>query len=134
MDKWQTQNAFWNSFGLPAYDEQTYFTQRRSAEETLPAYPHITYQSFGGRLGEVATLSASLWYRSETWAEIKQKSDEIARYIGEHTPLSIGMDNGYLWIKLPDPAPFAQPMASGSDDELIKRLVLTVEAECLAKY
>ena len=126
MDKWQTQDAFWNSFRIPAYDEQTTFTKGDA-----PSYPHITYQSFGGRMGQIATLSASLWYKSASWADIKKKADEIEKYITEHEPLAIRMSGGYLWIRLPD-TPFAQPMAA--EDNETKRILLTVEAECLSAY
>ena len=56
MNKWQTQQAFWGSFGIPAYDDQTVFT-----EGELPAYPHITYESFGGNMGQETQVSVSLW-------------------------------------------------------------------------
>ena len=129
MDKWQTQDAFWNSFGIPAYDEQTFFTQG-----TVASYPHITYQSFGGRLGQEATLSASLWYKSDSWADVKKKADEIQKVIAENEPMVMKMEGGYLWVKIPEFTPFAQPLGSGDDDEKIKRIVLTVEAECLSAF
>ena len=126
MDKWQSLHAFWNSFGLVAYDELTTFTKGQ-----LPAFPHITYQSFGGRMGQVATLSASLWYKEDTWANIKRKADEILKYMTDREPLSIKIDNGFLWLKVPEYTPFAQPM--GSEDDT-KRIVLTIEAESLTNF
>lgn len=126
MDKWQAQQAFWESFGLPAYDDQTAFT-----EGDLPAYPHITYQSFGGSMGETATITASLWYKDVSWVAIKKKSDEIHRFIADNAPLAIKTDEGYLWIR-EGTAPFAQPADSGNDQ--IKRIVLTVGAESLSRY
>ena len=125
MDKWQAQQEFWSSFGLPAYDEQVSFT-----EDDQPAFPHITYQSFGGNLGQIATLSASLWYKGKKQAQIKQKASEIERYIEEMLP--IPTDDGYLKINTPNGTSFAQPAASGDDN--IQRMVLTVEAESLSKY
>lgn len=125
MDRWQTQQAFWSSFGLPAYDEQTTFD-----EGTLPAYPHITYESASGIIGQTLNISASLWYRSDSWEEIKKKADEILASIVEmRGPLKI--DGGFFWIRIPESTRFAQPMASGSSDEKIKRIYLTVEAESL---
>lgn len=124
MDKWQAQDAFWNSFGIPAYDEQTYFD-----EDTEPAYPHITYQSFGGVLEQSMSISANLWYKSSKWQEIKQKSDEILAEIS--TGKTMQIDEGYLWFHLSN-TPFAQPMDSGSNNENIKRIYLTVQAECLS--
>lgn len=85
-------------------------------------------------MGQVATLSASLWYRSSSWRDIKAKASEIFRYIQENMPLAIPTDEGYLWIKTPATIPFAQPVATGSNDEMIKRIVLTIEAESLSRY
>ena len=129
MDKWQTQNEFWNSFDIPAYDDQTSFTAKDS-----PAYPHITYQSFGGHLGDGATVTASLWYKSASWGGIKQKADEIERFLVENAPYTVKMADGYFWFKAPANGNFAQPASSGSDDEQIKRIILTVEAECLTRF
>ncbi len=129
MDKWQTQQAFWGSFGIPAYDEQAYYTKG-----DVPSFPHLTYQAFGGRIGQSATLSVNLWYREQTGASIKLKANEIFEYMSEREPICIPMDEGFLWIKVPETIPFAQPIGSGSNDELIKRILLTVEAECLSNF
>ena len=127
MDKWQAQQAFWSSFGLPAYDEQSIFTKGDQ-----PDLPHIRYQSFGGNLEQTATLSASLWYKGTAMAQIKQKATEIERFLKENEPYIIPLDHGYLWIKVPQTIPFAQPM--GSDDDNLLRIVLTVEAESLTAF
>ena len=129
MDKWQAQQKFWSSFGLPAYDEQTVFTKK---EDGQPDLPHIRYESFGGNIGQQATLSASLWYRDTSMVAIKRKASEIERYIKEREPFTIPIDDGYLWIKVPESIPFAQPLGSDSDNVL--RIVLTVEAECLTAF
>lgn len=121
MDKWEAQNTFWNSFGIPAYDEQTSFR-----EDEQPVYPHITYQSMGGVLDQVMNLSANLWYKSDSWKEIKQKSDEMLAEIAEGKVITL--DDGYFWVHLSN-TPFAQPMDSGSDK--LKRVYITVQAECL---
>ena len=127
MDKWQAQQAFWESFGIPAYDEQATFSKG-----ALPAFPHIKYESFTGSLGQDAVLSVSIYYAGTSLAEVKQKASEIERYIKEREPLLIPMDGGYLWIKIPDGQPFASPLYSGEDN--VQRVVLTVEAECLARF
>ena len=127
MNKWEAQQEFWGSFGIPAYDEQTIFT-----EGDQPALPHITYQSFGGNLGQTVTLSASLWYKSTKMRDIKAKADEIEKYIKQNEPLVFPLDHGYLWIKVPTDTPFAQPI--GSENDKTNRVVLTVEAECLTAW
>lgn len=123
MDKWQTLQQFWESFGLPAYDEQTTFT-----EGTMPNYPHITYEARIGIINQTVSLTASLWYRSDSWEAISKKADEILAYIVNlRKPLQI--DGGYFWVKIPETTPFAQRMASGSTDDKVKRIYLTAEAE-----
>lgn len=129
MDKWQTLQAFWESFGIPAYDEQTSFTE---GEE--PSFPHITYEGATGMLDQTMTLSASLWYKSTSWADISKKANEILQYIATNAPLTIKVDNGYFWIKATDGTPFAQRVDSGNDTGNIKRIMMTVEAECLTPY
>lgn len=121
-DKWQTQQNFWSSFGLSAYDEQTAFTDGNPV-----TFPYLTYQSMSGVMGQAMTVTANLWYRSPSWAEISQKADDILRAIARGAV--IALDNGYFWIKIPEATPFAQRVASGNDD--IRRIMLTVEVECL---
>lgn len=126
MNKWQTQDAFWNSFGIPAYDENVVFT-----EDEMPSYPHITYQAMSGVMGQTLVVSASVWDRSPSWARISQKADEILKRIAEEGHVIFKIDTGYFWITIPENTPFAQRMASGSDDDEVKRIYITVDAECL---
>lgn len=121
-DIWQTQNIFWNTFGIPAYDDQT-------ASVSI-SYPHLTYESFDGVMDQQASLSINLWYRSSSWEEIKQKADEIKRALASGELLKY--EDGYLWLKMPDSAIFSQPLDSGSDDSMVKRILITVEAESLS--
>lgn len=127
MDKWQGQQQFWESFGIPAYDEQHVFT-----EEDREDLPHLVYQSFGGNIGQTATLSASLWYKGASMAPIKRKATEIEQYIRERQPLCVKINGGYLWVKVPETIPFAQP--AGSDNDNLLRIILTVEAESLTAF
>ena len=115
-DKWTALNSFWNGFGLPAYDEHT-----------VPdgaVTPYITYEASTADLDEKVALTASIWYKSNSWAEVSQKSEEISQRIGG----GIGQpyDNGRLWIT--KESPFAQRMEE-PDDRLIRRIVLQIAAE-----
>lgn len=126
MDKWQTLQAFWESFGLPAYDDQAAF-----ADGDAPAYPHISYESFIGNLGQRASLSVHLWYRESSFKGIKQKAAEIEAYLEANRPVTIEMDGGYLWLSTPTGGQFAAPFPTGSDDSMVKRVRLSLEAEFL---
>lgn len=124
MNNYQAIQAFWEQFGVDAYDEQTTFD-----EGEQPAYPHITYESFSGTWESARVMSAHLWNRSGSWAWIKQKAEEIKKTIGNG--IITHVDDGVLWFRIPQYTPFAQVVGSGSDDEKIQRIFLNVEVEFL---
>jgi hypothetical protein len=117
LDKAQALHSFWSDFGLTAYDENTVPDGAQ--------LPYITYEvatnSFDD--GDIA-LSANLWYFGRSWAEISQKTDEIAQKIG-FGGYTIKTDTGYLWIKRR--TPFAQRMSD--ENENIRRILLSISAE-----
>lgn len=123
MDKAQALQAFWSSFGLPAY-----------ASDTVPdtaTLPYITYDVSTDSLDYVVNLNASLWYKSMSWAEISQKADEIAEYISTMQPPTLVLKDGRMYIT--KGSPFAQRMSDegGAD---VRRIVLSVNVEFLTKY
>ena len=127
MDSWQALNAFWSGFDVPAYDEQTVFDERYS-----PAYPHITYESAAGTNGNTELLTASLWdmvdptEQTASWSWLKQKAEEIKHRIG-YGGITINVEGGGLWIKLPDSSPFSRPVSSGADN--ILRIQMNIEVD-----
>lgn len=125
MDNWQAQQAFWSSFGWPAYDDQTTFT-----EGDEPAFPHITYESADGDFGAEMQLAAHLWVRSGSWAAIKQKAAEIKEALIDGGK-KLDTDSGQIWLKIPDGVNFSRPFATGSSDELVKRIMINVSVEFL---
>ena len=108
---------FWNSFGLTAYEENTVPDDAD--------FPYITYQLATDSFDREIMLTASLWYRSESWAAINAKTDEISQKISRGGKI-ISCDEGAIWLKRGQP--FAQNMGDESDD-LIKRKYLNVTAE-----
>ena len=115
-DKWTALHTFFNGFGITAYDENTV---PESAE-----MPYITYEAQTASLDEVLLLSASIWYRSNSWADISQKAEEISEAIGGGHGVSY--DSGRLWVT--KSAPFATRMSEPSDEK-IRRIVLQITAE-----
>lgn len=108
---------FWNSFVLTAYEENT-----------VPhdaAFPYITYQLVTDSFEREIPLTASLWYRSESWTAINAKTEEISQTISRGGKV-ISCDGGAIWLKRGQP--FAQSMGDESDD-LIKRKYLNITAE-----
>ena len=110
---------FWNSFGLTAYEENTVPTDA--------AFPYITYQLVTDSFDREIPLTASLWYRSESWTDINAKTEEISQKISRGGKI-IACDGGAIWLKRGQP--FAQNMGDESDD-LIKRKYLNITAEYL---
>ena len=110
---------FWNSFGLTAYEENTVPTDA--------AFPYITYQLVTDSFDREIPVTASLWYRSESWTGINAKTEEISQKISRGGKI-ISCDGGAIWLKRGQP--FAQNMRDESDD-LIKRKYLNITAEFL---
>lgn len=119
MNKIQTLHSFWSGFGLPAYDE--------SSVPDGAQLPYITYEVSSDNFGNSLSQSASLWYRSSSWAEITAKEQQIADYITRGGRM-IAFDGGSLWLQKSNP--WAQRMAEPSDDT-IRRIVLSVNVEFL---
>lgn len=112
---------FWSGFGLTAYEENTVPTEAK--------YPYITYQLITDSFGNEVAPVASLWYRSESWKPINDKTEEISKKIGRGG-IVIPCDNGRIWIKRGQP--FAQNMGDDSDD-LIRRKLINITVEYLTQ-
>ena len=110
---------FWSGFGLTAYEENTVPTDA--------AFPYITYQLVTDSFEREIPLTASIWYRSESWTGINAKTEEISQKISRGGKI-ISCDGGAIWLKRGQP--FAQNMGDESDD-LIKRKYLNITAEFL---
>lgn len=118
-DKAQAWNAFWNSFLLPAYDQNT-------VPSSAPL-PYITYEYSESDFDRPVMLMASLWYRDSSWAAITQKSKEIFDFIGFGGTI-LHYDGGAMWLKRG--SPFSQRMDEPNDFS-VRRILLNVELEDL---
>lgn len=116
MNKEQAIQQFWGSFGIGAYDENTVPDDAQ--------LPYITYSVSIGELDKPVAVSASIWYRSKSWADISEKANDIERYIGYGGRL-IYHDRGTIWVKRG--IPFAQRMSD--EDDSIRRIYLNIEME-----
>lgn len=122
MNKLQALQNFWQSFGLMAYDSTDVPDNAQM--------PYITYNVATDSLGNVLNMSASLWYRSNSWKDISDKAEEIAEAIVKMNPPSIKLDNGRLYIA--KGTPFAQRMSD--EDGNVRRIYLNIQAEYLTAY
>ena len=123
MTKGQAIQKFWESFGITAYDET-------SVPDDAP-FPYITYQVHTSSLDGLCITNASIWYRSYSWKEISEKTEEISKAIAQMFPPSVKIDGGRLFIT--KGVPFAQRMRDESDDA-IRRMLLNVNYEFLTEY
>lgn len=119
MNNIQALNAFWNGFGLKAYDEN-------SVPDTAQL-PYITYETTDDSFGNSLALSASLWYRSSSWSDITEKEQEISDFITRGGRM-IAYDDGAMWMQ--KASPWAQRLEEPSDD-MIRRIVLNITVEFL---
>jgi len=109
---------FWNSFGVPAYDENSV-----PDGEDAPGYPRLTYQLGTDSFSDYGVaLTVSLWYRDTSWVPINAKAEEISAVIGRGG-VTYPCDGGNFWITRG--SPWALRMGDENDD-MIKRVVFNV--------
>ena len=123
MTKGQAIQKFWESFGIPAYDETV-------VPDDSP-FPYITYAVHTDSLDGLCITNASIWYRSYSWKEISEKAEEISKAITQMNPPSVKIDGGRMFIT--KGVPFAQRMGDESDDA-IRRMLLNINYEFLTEY
>lgn len=120
MDKFQAMHSFWSGFGLKAYDVN-------SVPDEAPR-PYLTYEMTTDSFGNEVAITNSLWYESTSWAEISQKAQEIADYIGLGGRW-VRYDGGGAWVKRA--TPFAQRLPGNTDT--IRRIVLNFSIEFISE-
>lgn len=114
MDKWQAQQAFWESFGLDAYNENTV--------PTGTPMPYITYEASASGLGNRLSLTASIWYRDSSWKAISNKAKEILDEIADGKTFSYDGGGMIIWGNRAD------DMSEPTDD-MVRRIRLDVTIE-----
>jgi hypothetical protein len=115
MDKWQAQDRFWNSFGIPAYDMYTVPTDAQT--------PYITYEYAEDNLDNNVFLSGSIWYNSTSWVGVSGKAAEIAEYIGNG--IILNTDEGHIYVTRG--TPFMQRLTD--TDDSVRRIYINLQVE-----
>lgn len=123
MNKVQALHQFWNSYGIPAYEE--------TSVPEFATMPYITYKQATDSFENLVLLDANVWYRSNSWIEITEKVEEIAKDIKEFGFKILTFHDGYIYLT--PGTPFSQAIDEESDDK-VKRIYLNVNAEYLCKY
>lgn len=117
-------HTFFSGFGLAAYEENSVYDM-----DEPPSMPYLTYQLNTGAFdpnANGAALSASLWYRSESWVPINAKVEEISQSVGR-SGVRLRCEGGYILIRRSD-TNFAQSMGEAADDR-VKRKYLNFTVE-----
>ena len=123
LDKAQALNAFWNSFGVKAYEENTVPASVVSASDGMYIAYEVTLDSFPN----TSMLAASLYeVNNRKWSGVDAKAAEISAGIGYGGKIQ-PCDGGALWIKRG--SPFSQHMAGENDTT--RRIYLNIEVDFL---
>lgn len=122
MTKAAALYAFFSSFGIPAYEENSVPT---GEEGGAPPFPYLTYELITDSFGADVPISFSIWYCSTSWTEANQKESEISAYIGRGG-VHIACDGGSIWIKRG--TPWAHRMGDDSD-EMVKRIYMNLSVD-----
>lgn len=125
MDKLQAYSKFWESFGIPAFDELTVPIASDRKKMFGSEFPYITYETVSDDFDNTVFLTASLWYRESTWAGVTAKEKQISQSIGRGGTV-VSYDEGAFWIRKRNP--WATRMLD-PDDDTIRRIVLQYTLE-----
>ena len=116
MTKEQALDSFWNSFGVPAYDENTVPDDA--------TYPRILYRVAVAGFGIPISMSASIYSRSKSWVQATEIQDLILDTLETKTT-KLDYNGGQIWLK------DGRAERMGDPDDSIRHIVITLEAEYL---
>ena len=122
MTEMEAMYDFWSSFSIPAFEKHA--VPAKGSVGT-PDYPYLTFEWKTAPFGSEVALTASLWYRSLSYADAENKKKEIAERIGRGGAF-LPYDGGAIWLKSGEP--FARFMKNEEDDA-VKRVDLNISAE-----
>ena len=117
MNKAQAIQAFWGSFGIPAYEESTV------PDDAV--MPYITYSMVGDSIGHPIVMTASIWDKSYSWVGVSDIADLISDELIQVK--SIALDVGFIYITRG--TPFMQRMID--EDDTIRRMYINLMVEYL---
>lgn len=116
MTKDVALHSFFSGFGLPAYTV--------SSVPTDAQYPYLTYSPVFGPPGEVVSITANLWYQTESELIPNAKAQEIMAAIGRG--VYVEYEGGAMSIYQGSPA--WQSLASDKGNNIKQRYMnITIE-------
>ena len=134
MNKQQAYSAFWNGFGVLAFEENSMpsddvINDMIAKGIASSKYPYITYQVLTDDLDHPVFPTASIYDRSSSWERADVLSNLISHRI-QNTE-TIKLDNGRMFIT--KGSPFAQHMNESGDTD-IRRIILNLGIEFFTEY
>ena len=111
MTKAECIHAFFSSFGLPAYEENS-VPDYLDDEQTIENHPpYITYELLTDDFrGEAVPVTVLIYDYSDSWQMLNEKTEEISKRIGRF--LRLICDDGVIAVT--KGSPFAQ---NGTDKD-----------------
>ena len=135
MNKQQAYNAFWNGFGVLAFEEnavpdETVIQALIASGAAKAKYPYITYQVIADDLGHPVYPTASIYDNSTSW----ERSDTLANTISNRIQNmdTIKLDSGRMFIT--KGTPFSQHSSSDEGAPNMKRILLNLAVEFLTEF
>lgn len=114
----ETLYNFFNSFELDAYPT--------TAVPHDVVFPYLTYDFYDGYFGDAEqSITASLWFHTESELTPNKKADEIGKAIGRGG-LLLSCDGGAVWLKRGEP--WCNALLDEGDTSIKRRLLnITIE-------
>ena len=120
MNKYESLHSFWNSFGIPAYEENTVPKDAK--------LPYITYEVVVNSLSENQTaMTAHVWDKSNGWKYLNSKVEEIATALNG---TRLVCDEGYIVLYRGEP--FSNNITD-AEDQTIKGKYLNITADYITR-
>lgn len=117
MNKAQAIQTFWESFGVPAYEESTV--------PDNAVMPYITYSMVEDSIDHPIPMTGSVWDKTYSWTRVSQIVDNISNELIQVK--SIPLDVGFVYITRG--TAFAQRMVD--EDDTIRRIYINLMVEYL---
>lgn len=127
MDKIEALNAFWNSFDIPAIDEQSAY-DKPTLEQMQIDYPYITYEVAEDGFDAPVAIGGDIWDKSTSWARVTRIAAQIGDALGRGG-LIFPYEGGAIWITRG--SPFSQRLSAENDDN-VRRIHININAEFLS--
>lgn len=118
MDSEQALDSFWNSFGVPAWDENT-------VPDDAP-FKKITYEIITNEFGVPTTTTVSIYDRSDGWKSVTDIFHLVKDRL-KNGGVTIQSNDGIIWLK--PGTPFCQRF--GDVNDTVRRLIVNIEIEYL---